>query len=183
MTEVLARARAGDRAAMESLLATVAPTIRRFAMRMCKNEADADDTLQDALLAIATELAGYEGRSTFSSWAFAVARSACMRRRRGLKNKPAEELGDYESIESSPEDQAAASEVARALEELPAEHRDVLLLRDVEGMTAPEAAKVLGVSVDALKSRLHRARIALRIKAAVDDWVGHDVAESPDRKG
>lgn len=163
------RARGGDREAMESLLSSVAPSIRRFALRMCRNDADADDVLQDALLSIAQHLDGYEGRSSVSSWAFAVTRSACSRKRRGKKNAPAEgdeALQGQATDEPGPEDSAASTQMAevvtRALEGLPDDYREVLLLRDAEGLTAPEAALALGVSVDALKSRLHRARAALR---------------------
>ena len=154
---------------MESLLASVAPSIRRFAARMCRNEADADDVLQDALLSIATQLDSFEGRSSLPSWAFTIARTACLRRRRGTKNQPAEggaALDGHATDAPDPEDRAASVEtgeiVAQALALLPDDYREVLLLRDAEGLTAPEAALTLGVSVDALKSRLHRARAALR---------------------
>lgn len=166
---LVARAQAGDRTAMEGLLAAVAPSIRRFAARMCRNEADADDVLQDALLSIATHLDSFEGRSSLPSWAFTIARTACSRRRRGKKNAPAEgeaALDGHVTAEPGPEDHASSVEtseiVAAALGRLPDDYREVLLLRDAEGLTAPEAALALGVSVDALKSRLHRARAALR---------------------
>lgn len=154
---------------MEHILSTLAPSIRRFALRMCKNEADADDVLQDALMSVATHLDQFEARSSMPSWAFALTRSACMRRRRGKKNQPAESaevLGGHAAEEPGPEDHAVSTEmralVARALDGLPDDYREVLLLRDAEGLTAGEAAVALGISVDALKSRLHRARAALR---------------------
>lgn len=162
---LVARAKAGDRAAMAELLASVAPSIRRFALRMCRSEADADDVLQDALVSIATHLDTFEGRSSVPSWAFSLARSACAHRRRGKKNKPSEGeevLSALPSEGPGPEEGSVAREtsriVAHALDTLPDDYREVLLLRDAEGLTAPEAATVLGVSVDALKSRLHRAR-------------------------
>lgn len=154
---------------MERVLESVAPSIRRFALGMCKNDADADDVVQDALLSIATKLDSFEGRSAFSTWAFTLARTACSRRRRGLKNRPADGDDVLETRPSEargPEERVAGEEigtlVARALDVLPEDYRAVLLLRDGEGLTAPEAAAVLGTSVDALKSRLHRARAALR---------------------
>jgi len=166
---LVARARAGDRTAMEDLLTSIAPSIRRFAGRMCRNDADADDVLQDALLSIATHLDGFQGRSSLPSWAFTIARTACSRRRRGKKNAPAEgeaALVAQGADQPDPEEQTASHEtgaiVARALDGLPDDYREVLLLRDAEGLTAPEAALALGVTVDALKSRLHRARAALR---------------------
>ncbi len=169
MELLIERAKAGDTAAMEQLLATVAPAIQRFGIRMCRNDDDAEDVLQDALLTIANHLGEFEGRSSFSSWAFTLARSACSRKRRGLKNQPHLSLDDtVNSHEASPtpEQQVADREMAQALnwalDRLPEDYREVILLRDVEDLTAPETAESLGISVEAVKSRLHRARRALR---------------------
>ncbi len=163
------RAQQGDSGALEELLGQIAPSVRRFGMRMCRNPHDADDTLQDTLLTITTHLGEFQGRSSFSSWVFALTRSACARRRRGLKNQPL--MGDDELVARAdhgpgPEQIAADAELSRALgaalDSLSDEHREVIQLRDVEGLTAPEAAESLGITVEALKSRLHRARAALR---------------------
>lgn len=166
---IVEQAKSGDRRALEQLLEKLAPSIHRFGLRMCRNEVDADDVLQDTLLNVATHLADFEGRSSLTSWVFALTRSACARRRRGLKNRPAESTDDVPEAHDdapSPEEHAAgkqlASTLASALERLPEDYREVILLRDVEGLSAAEAAETIGVSVDALKSRLHRARSALR---------------------
>ncbi len=169
LTEMVARARAGDRAALEAVLLEVAPAIHRFGLRMCKNVHDAEDVLQDTLINVAQHLGEFEGRSSLSSWVFALTRSACARKRRGLKNQPPvsdERLAESRDPAPSPESRAADHELASALsvalDRLSDEHREVILLRDVEGLSAPEAAAAIGISVDALKSRLHRAREALR---------------------
>jgi len=169
MQDLIERAKTGDSVAMEQLLATVAPSIQRFGARMCRNDTDAEDVLQDALLTIANHLDEFEGRSSFSSWAFALTRSACSRKRRGLKNRPLESIEEAEEKHEespSPEQQAQDRELAQALNSaldgLPDEYREVILLRDVEALTAPETADSLGISVPAVKSRLHRARMALR---------------------
>jgi RNA polymerase sigma-70 factor (ECF subfamily) len=169
MDPLIVRAKQGDKAALAALLSQVAPSVHRFGLRMCRSESDADDVLQDTLLSVATHLEGFEGRSAFSSWVFALARSACARRRRGLKNRPPVEhdaSGDADELASSPEQdveqQELSASLTKALSTLSEEHREVLVLRDMEGLTAPEAAAALGISVDALKSRLHRARAALR---------------------
>ncbi len=166
---LLERARAGDARALEQLLATVAPSVHRFGLRMCKNADDAEDVLQDTLLSIATHLGEFEGRSSLLSWVFTLARTACSRRRRGLKNRPmtrAEDVPEASDSAPTPEQSAAdhelAAAVGRALDALADDHREVIALRDIEGLTAPEAAEALGISVDALKSRLHRARESLR---------------------
>lgn len=165
----IARAQRGDREALEHVLTEVAPTIQRFGLRMCGNAQDAEDVLQDTLISIAEHLREFEGRSSLSSWVFTLTRTACSRRRRGLRNQPA--LSDAALVNTadpspSPEGLAQSHELtsalSRALDALPNAYREVILLRDVEGLSAPEAAEVLALSVDALKSRLHRAREALR---------------------
>ena len=169
-SELLSRAKSGDRQALEALLATVAPSIHRFGMRMCRNVHDAEDVLQDTLLNLANHLTDFQGRSSFSSWVFALTRSACVRKRRGLKNQaPVSDasLTETQDLAPSPEARAADQELAAALSStldgLSDDYREVILLRDVEGLSAPEAANALGISVDALKSRLHRARETLRV--------------------
>ncbi len=170
---LIARAKDGDRAALEELLAEVAPMVHRFGVRMCKNAHDADDVLQDTLINLVDHLGDFEGRSSLSSWVFTLARTACARRRRGLKNRPPVDdahLAHTAAGEPSPEEGAASHELERAfasaLEGLSDEYREVIQLRDVEGLTAPETAEVLGIGVDAVKSRLHRARDALRTALA-----------------
>lgn len=166
---MLDRARAGDNQAMEALLRSLAPSIHRFGLKMCRHPADADDILQDTLLSVTENLQAFEGRSSLTSWVFALTRSACSRRRRGLKNQPP--VDDPEHLERSdananPERDAVerqlAARIDRALDGLPDDYREAILLRDVENLTAPEAADAIGISVAALKSRLHRARAALR---------------------
>ncbi len=163
------KAKRGDPAALERVLAEVAPAVRRFGVRMCRNADDADDVLQDTLLNIATHLPEFEGRSSLLSWVFTLTRTACSRKRRGLKNQPPvpdDAAREQKDEAPSPEARAAEREIGealvRALDSLSDEHREVILLRDVEGLSAQEASDAIGISVDALKSRLHRARAALR---------------------
>ncbi len=166
---LLERAKQGDADAMAMVLGEVAPSVHRFGLRMCRSDADADDVLQDTLLAVTTHLRDFEGRSSLTSWVFTLARTACARRRRGLKNAPPvadDAAAERVSEGRSPEQEASARELSAvlgsALEGLSDEYREVLVLRDIEGLSAVEAAAAIGVSVEALKSRLHRARSALR---------------------
>lgn len=154
---------------MEQLLKELAPVLGRYGRSMCRHETDAEDVLQEALLAVAQNLPTFEGRSSLSSWAYTLARTACIRKRRGLKNQPfAPEDTAPVAVDENPDPehtvvgQQLRDLVRHALDGLADDHRDVLILRDVEGLTAPEAAQILGIGVDALKSRLHRARAALR---------------------
>jgi RNA polymerase sigma-70 factor (ECF subfamily) len=169
MNDLVRLAKAGNQAALEQLLSQIAPSIQRFGAKMCRNAHDADDVLQDTLMSVLGHLHEFEGRSSFTSWVFTLTRTACNRRRRGLKNQPAESIEEAANVNldgPTPEQGADNRQVSRflehALEALPDEYREVILLRDIEALTAPEAAESLGISVDALKSRLHRARQALR---------------------
>ena len=122
---------------------------------MCKNAHDADYVLQDTLLNVANHLSEFEGRSSLSSWVFALTRSACARKRRGLKNHPPvseEHLAEERDLAPDPESQAAHQELTSALsgalDGLCDDYREVILLRDVEGLSAPDAAASLGITVE-----------------------------------
>jgi RNA polymerase sigma-70 factor (ECF subfamily) len=169
MHHLIERARIGDPAAMEELLAKVAPSVHRFGLRMCKNEHDADDVLQDTLLSIATHLRDFEGRSSLLSWVFTLTRTACARRRRGLKNQPMVSDADLPETHDStptPEQRTADRELVealgRAVNGLPEEYWEAIVLRDIEGLAMADAADALGITIEALKGRLRRAREALR---------------------
>ena len=88
LTPLVERARAGDDHALDALLVAIEPVVQRFGRRLCRQDDDADDVKQDTLLALAQHLGDFEARSSLTSWVFALARSACVRRRRGLKNRP-----------------------------------------------------------------------------------------------
>lgn len=168
---LIERARKGDTAALQAVLQEVAPAVHRFGMRMCRHEADAEEVMQDTLLAITKNLKSFEGRSSLTSWVFTLARTACSRRRRGQKNQPHVSDEDApEPITHAPDPEEAAStrqlvdRVTDAIDSLSAEQREVLQLRDVEGLSGEETAEALGITLDAMKSRLHRARAALEKK-------------------
>jgi RNA polymerase sigma-70 factor (ECF subfamily) len=177
---LLAAARAGDRQALEALLERHESQVYRFGMKMCGDPEDAKDVLQDTLLAMARGVREFRGASSISTWLYTIARSHCIKKRRRSKFAPAEErsLDTDVTIEAKglaapgdePEEAIAGKQVERALERAIASldpmYREVLLLRDVEGLTAPEVAEVLGVSVQAVKSRLHRARLTVRERVA-----------------
>jgi RNA polymerase sigma-70 factor (ECF subfamily) len=170
--------RAGDDDALASLLARCAPQIYRFGVKMCRDTEDARDVLQETLLTAARRLREFRGESSLSTWLYAVARSFCVKMRRGSKGAAARETVPLEHAEAAhtaapgrgPDDAAAdrelRSKLERAIAALDPASREVLVLRDVEGLTAPEVAEVLGVSVDAVKSRLHRARADVRAALA-----------------
>ncbi|HVI75127.1 MAG TPA: sigma-70 family RNA polymerase sigma factor [Anaeromyxobacteraceae bacterium] len=178
-TELLAAARAGDRAALERLLERHQNRVFRFGMKMCGEEDDAKDVLQETLLAAARNISDFRGASAVSTWLYTIARSFCIKKRRTSKFAPerVESLdavgGEAHAVPDAargPEEELAGRQVQTALQdaisELEPMYREVLVLRDVEGLSAPEVAQILELSVEAVKSRLHRARVAVRERVA-----------------
>ncbi len=169
---LLQAARQGDRRAIDELLARHEQQIYRFGLRMCGNEDAAREVLQETLLAAFRNLPGFRGDAALSTWLYQIARSFCIKERR--RDRPEVPLGDAErrvpTLEPGPDSTAQAREIGRALSTaigaLGPEQREVLVLRDVEGLSAEEAAAVVGIEVGALKSRLHRARVELRTHLA-----------------
>lgn len=166
--------------ALEALLERHQAQVYRFGMRMCRDPEDAKDVLQDTLLAMARGVRDFRGSSSVSTWLFTIARSFCIKKRRRAKSAP-DQLESLESVPpaeaarladpgQSPDEVLAGKRVELALEEaigaLDPAHREVLVLRDVEGLPAAEVSEVLGISVAAVKSRLHRARLAVRAHVA-----------------
>jgi len=163
--DLIEAARTGDRAAIDELLARHEQQIYRFGLRMCGDEESAREVLQETMLAAFRHLPGFRGDAALSTWLYQIARSFCIKERRG--ERPMTALDEHVADPApAPDRQVHAREIgvalAKAISSLPAEQREVLVLRDVEGLRADEAAQVIGIDVGALKSRLHRARIALR---------------------
>ncbi len=179
-SRLLEAARGGDARSLETLLERHQAQVYRFGMRMCRDPEDARDVLQDTLLAMARNVRDFRGASSISTWLYTIARSFCIKKRRRSKFAPARERSlDTDAAPDAArladpalgaEETLAGKEVRQALERgiraLEPIYREVLLLRDVEGLTAAEVAEVLGVSVSAVKSRLHRARLSVRAHVA-----------------
>jgi RNA polymerase sigma-70 factor (ECF subfamily) len=188
--QLVEAARRGDTAALEMLLMRYQPHLYRFGLRMCGNAEDAGDVAQESLISMARSLRDFRGDSSVSSWLYTIARRFCIKKRRRSKFAPArEESLDTPGADAAqrladpapgPEQTATNQELAAALTQaidaLDPSQREVLVLRDVEGLSAPEVAKILGMSLDAVKSRLHRARIAVRQTLA--PAFGHPATES-----
>jgi RNA polymerase sigma-70 factor, ECF subfamily len=175
---LLAAARAGDRDALERLLERHAPKVLRFGKKMCRDDEDAREVLQDTLLAAARGVRSFRGASSVSTWLYTIARRFCVKlRQRELPPARVERADAVGSAAAKlvdpgrrPDEALAGREIQSVLEaairSLDPIYREVLLLRDVEGLTAPEVAEVLDIGIDAVKSRLHRARVAVRERVA-----------------
>lgn len=173
---LVAAARRGDRAALEALISRYQSLVYRFGVRMCGDVDDASDVLQDTSLAMARGIKDFRADSSLSTWLYTIARRSCLRKRRKRKFAPrreeslerlsGERLNLLHAPTRNPEEELARQELGAALADaiasLEPSQREVLVLRDMEGLPASEVGRVLGLSVGAVKSRLHRARLAVR---------------------
>lgn len=188
-TPLLKAAQAGDRKALETLLSSQASRIYGFGLKMCKQEQDAEDILQETMLAAARTISGFQGDSSLSTWLYTIARSFCIKKRRKSQYAPQRiesleehlnEGGQVPHSGKSPDAKLQDRETQKALElaltALPPEQRELILLRDLEGLSTSETAKVLELSISAVKGRLHRARAQLRENLAP---LLHEVQPSP----
>ena len=178
------RLKGGDGAALETLMERYASRVFRVARGITRTDADAEEVVQDVFLTLARKIDSFEGRAALGTWIYRVATNAALLKRRGKRaqlevsleeNLPtfmqdghregprAYLLGDWSG---TPEvellDGEARAVLSRAIEQLPEAYRAVLVLRDVEELSNEETAGILGESVSSVKSRLHRARMALR---------------------
>lgn len=168
--KLLEAARRGDPEAIEQLLSRYEHQVYRFALRQCGDEQDARDTLQETMIAALRGLRDFRGEARLSTWLYQIARSFCIKHRRPghtvRGGVPLSEAGALASPEAPPDARTHAREIgaalAAAMSALPDSHREAVVLRDVEGLSAEEAAEVAGIEVAALKSRLHRGRLELR---------------------
>jgi RNA polymerase sigma factor (sigma-70 family) len=158
---LLTQARAGDRDALERLLRHCQSDLRRYARRHCHSD-DIDEAVQDALWILSRRLTALRVISALSSWLFQVVRRACLRLR---SQQPDHVELDDSHAELQQDDRASTElriDLARGLAALPEHYRSVLVLIDLQGCSGDEAAAELGITVEAAKSRLHRARMMLR---------------------
>lgn len=178
---LVAGLRAGSADAFETLVRRYGGQLLRLARRFLNNEEDARDALQDAMLAVHRSIASFEGTAMLSTWLHRIVVNACLMRLRTKRRRPEEtdiepllpsfiEDGHQsapsvpwsESAESLLEREETRTLVRSAIEQLPDAYRIVLVLRDIEEKSTEETAAILGVTRNAVKIRLHRARQALR---------------------
>lgn len=171
--ELLRRCRDGDEAAFESLIRLHEKKVYALCRRMCRNEDDALEAAQDAFLALWRGLGSFREDAAFSTWLYRLAANACLDLlRRGRKNAGnlsldgEEARTDPPSPAPTPEEAAERNETRRLVREgllaLPDNHREILLLRELEQLSYAEIAEVMELDPGTVKSRISRARLALR---------------------
>lgn len=172
--QMLQLAMKGDREELGRLFATHMPQLYRVAFRILGTPHDAEDALQDGFLGAMRHIGEFEGRSRFSTWLTRIVINAALMRLRKSRREEAMSLDQNLDQDDgglavtvtdprpSPEETYVRQErlqlFDRRIHDLPARYRSVLWLRDVQGMSTREAAEILGIQAETVKSALHRAR-------------------------
>src|SRR5215470_5545153 len=178
---LLEQAQAGDMSAFEALVERHRDKVYGLALRMTRSEADAAEITQDTFLSAYQHLSEFRGEAAFGSWVHRIAANNALMRLRRQKvldivsdDLAGPEFTDRGGLAEPPEsdwsrradDQLLDEELGRAIQAatdaLPEGYREVFLVKDVEGLCYEEIPEMVGISVPAVKSRLHRARLALR---------------------
>lgn len=183
--DLVGRAQRRDFDAFEELVKRYEDKVYRLAFRFVRNETEAKEIVQDTFLSLWRKIDSFKGDAQFSSWLYRVTANAALMRLRSQRRHAevsTEELEPGfmdrqgsafaqgppggENWSKRPDDELQSDELRRhiqqAVDSLPEIYRTVFLVRDVEGLSTEETAEVLGLSVPTVKTRLHRARMALR---------------------
>jgi RNA polymerase sigma-70 factor (ECF subfamily) len=178
--------RGQERGAAESLVSGYGERVYRLAFRITGNREDAEEVAQDALWTAARKIGTFKGESAFGSWLYRITANAAYQKLRGRRGKdhaeiswdallpPFSETGHHlepvEDWSGKVDDPVLHTELrgvlGAAVDALPREYRTAFLLHDVEGMPNREIARSLGISLPAVKSRVHRSRLFLRRRLA-----------------
>ena len=175
---LLERIRAGDKAACDDCIRQHAPGVYRLALRLMRNEAEAEDVTQDTFLNAFKAIDRFDGRAELRTWLYRIAYNAALMRLRRPKPEllPVDEASEPENgtpvpqqlfdWSRLPEQELERAELRAQMEgairELPEKLRAVFVMRELEDLSTEETAKALGIKIEVVKTRLHRARLWLR---------------------
>jgi RNA polymerase sigma-70 factor (ECF subfamily) len=189
---LLAALRRNEGPAYERLVRETTPRLLAVARRMLPNEDDALDAVQEGFLAAFKGLPSFDGNSRLTTWLHRIVVNACLMKLRSKRRRPERSIEDmlprfkedghawepgstWQSPLKGLEEQEVSARMLEAIDSLPENYRIVLVLRDIQGLDTAETGVIVGLSENAVKTRLHRARQALRelidareLKAAKD---------------
>ncbi len=168
--------RRDDPAAPEHLVDRFGDRVYRLALRITRSNEDAEEAAQDALWTAARKIHTFKGESAFGSWLYRIAANAAYQKLRSRRTKAAEvalerplihAMDDWSNRVDERALQGELREVlTEAIDTLPPDYRTALVLHDVEGLSNPDIAEALGISLPAVKSRVHRSRLFVRKRLA-----------------
>jgi RNA polymerase sigma-70 factor (ECF subfamily) len=180
--DLILAAKNADQRAFTELVRRYEGTVYRFSYKICRDKTKAEETMQDTFINVFRKLRSFDGKSKFSTWLYTIVTNNCLMKLRRRKMADLEDpLEEYDHPpvrndgrpgnvmarwEETPADIVMAGELRdlldRTITRLPEEHRVVFVMRDMEGRSTEETASILGLSIEATKSRLRRARAFLR---------------------
>ena len=176
--ELLDRIRAGDKSACDECVRLHAPAVYRLALRMMRDPAEAEDVMQETFLNAFRGIDRFDGRAAFKTWLYRIAYNAALSRLQRSRPEfvsideggntdertPApREFFDWSNLpEKELERAELRGELENAIRELPEKMRAVFVMRELEGLSTEQTAEALGVRIEVVKTRLHRARLLLR---------------------
>jgi RNA polymerase sigma-70 factor (ECF subfamily) len=179
--ELVARIKNNDDLAFQEIMGRYTQKVYNLAMRLTRNIEDTEEVLQDVFVTVYKKISSFEGKSQFSSWLYRVTANTAfmkLRRRKNTESVSFDEVsGDVkENLVGQTPDEASVdymstkhelrSLLETAIQKLPEEYKNIFILRDVDGMSNEEVGVMLSLTVPAVKSRLHRARLILRKRLA-----------------
>jgi RNA polymerase sigma-70 factor (ECF subfamily) len=182
--EIVAKVLSGDVGMFRVLMRRHNQRLYRAVRAVLKDEQQTEDVMQEAYLRAFSHLKDFAGLARFSTWLTRIAVHEALFRTRRAAHAPVQTVGDLTELQAisnmaSPEATIAHRQlvaiVERAVDELPEGYRDVFVLRAVDGLTVAEAAEVLDVSQEAVKTRTHRANEKLR--EVLEAWVGGSTSD------
>jgi RNA polymerase sigma-70 factor (ECF subfamily) len=178
-SELIARANKGDRAAQAEIVNQHERMVYNLALRLVGNEEDAENILQETFLKVLQSLSTFKGNSQLSTWIYRIATNFALMHLRSKKKTfisidefPLDEMQNFESFyrknEEDPLKDVINTELrehlSKAIDQLPPKFKTVFVLKDIEGLSLKEISSMLSMSLPAVKSNLHRARVFLRNK-------------------
>lgn len=185
-SELIRRIKADDHHAFEALFARYVSRVYGQAIKLMRNPEEAQEVVQEVFLTVYNKVGTFRGKAAFSTWLYRLTANAAITRLRKRKRRSEAPLDDYlprfqedghhlirpvadwsDELQKSISEAELKEEIQTALDELPPVDKAVVVLSDMEGLPNSEIAKVLELTVPAVKSRLHRARLFLRGKLAV----------------
>ena len=173
--KLIEQAQRGDKNALTELVKLYEQTVYNFSFKICRNKDRAEHTMQETFLSMVKSIGQFSGQSKLSTWLYRVVSNHCLMLARSEGKYEFASFEDEDSIideksiadwkvtpDKVTENNELKAILDNAIEKLPADYRIVFMLRDVEGLSTEETAKMVDLTIPAVKSRLHRARSFLR---------------------
>jgi RNA polymerase sigma-70 factor (ECF subfamily) len=173
--ELVKMTQEGNDEAFQELFKRYRPRLSAFSKNICRDDDHAEETCQEAFIRAFQAIKNFKGQSSFSTWLHQIAKNLCWTRKKSISNHPLESLEDSNGAKDTSQnnywnnqpDQILLSKelggiIEKAIQNLPRDYRVVLVMKDIEELSNEEIAQSLKLSLAAVKSRLHRARLQIR---------------------